>query len=354
MLLCNFNVIDESDMDKMMYEIKTYLHKVLGIVGESDEWGAPWAGASQLPFYFQDLYTIYQVELLGKPCLLMICGVANSETPAVVRKHWKVVSSRFLGDVIYIVDSVSSFNRKRLIEQRVPFLVPDNQLYLPMLGIDLREHFKQNKKSDKQWLSAAAQVLVLREVLGRDTSALPAKELASLLGYSAMTLTRAINELVDRGLATAEMFGREKRLKFSNNGHELWEKSKPYMHNPIKKHIWVAEHCYRNLVDGAEAKVAGESALAEYSMMAGPKNRVIAVNAKEWSGIKKLIDIEERDERDFDCIQIELWRYNPGSITVDGLVDQLSLWLSLEDTNDERIKIALDELLETTWSKSGW
>lgn len=341
-------------VDKLLNDVKAYLHEILGIVGEDDEWGTLWDNASQLPFYLQDMYIFNQVELLGKPCLLMICSAGNSETPAVVRKHWEVVNSRYSGDVIYVLGGISSFNRKRLIEQCVPFLVPGNQLYLPMLGIDLREHFKQSKKSDKQWLSAAAQVLVLRELLGRDASALPAKELAGILGYSAMTLTRAINELIDRELATAEMVGREKRLKFSHNGHELWEKSKPYMHSPIKKHIWIAENSYCHLVDGADAKIAGESALAEYTMMVAPKNLVMAVNASEWPSIKKLMNIEGRDEPDFDCTKIELWRYNPAIISTDELVDPLSLWLSLEHSNDERIEMAQDELLETTWSKLRW
>jgi DNA-binding MarR family transcriptional regulator len=349
-------------MNKQLEEAKTYLQEVLGIVdkGEGlgnegrDYWGEPWADASRLPFYLQDLYTFNRAEVLGKPCLLMMCRAANGETPAVVHKHWKVVSSRYSGDVIYVVEGVSSFNRKRLIEQRVPFLVPGNQLYLPMLGIDLREYFKQSKKSEKQWLSAAAQVLVLRELLGSDTSALPAKELAFLLGYSAMTLTRAIKELVDRGLAMAEMVGREKHLAFSDHGHELWAKAKHYMHSPIKKCIWVAEHNYHQLVEGVKAKKAGESALAEYSMMADPKNRVIAINTSEWPGIKTLMKIDERDERDVDCIQIELWRYNPGGITTDESVDPLSLWLSLEYTKDERIEMARDELIENIWSKPQW
>ncbi len=338
-------------MDKLLNDVKAYLHEILGVVGVDDEWVTLWAGASQLPFYLQELYSFSQVELLGNPCLLMICRDINSESPAIVRKHWGTVSNCYSGDVIYVVGGVSSYNRKRLIEQCVPFLVPGNQMYLPMLGIDLREHFKQRKKQDKQDLSAAAQVLVLRELLGRGTGSLPAKELACLLGYSAMTLTRAINELVGRGVATAEIVGREKRLKFSSNGHHLWEKSKSYMNTPVKKHVLIAEHDYHHLIDCAEAKVAGESALAGYTMMGDPKNLVMAVNASEWPGIKKMMGIEERDGLDFDCIKIELWRYNPAVIADGALVDPLSLWLSLEHANNERIEIARDELLEKTWSK---
>lgn len=341
-------------MDKRLQAAKAYLHEVLGVVNGSDGWGEPWAGAVQLPFYLQDQYTFHSVVLLDEPCLLMICRAADAETPAVVQKHWKLVSGRYAGDVIYMVESVSSFNRKRLIEQRVPFLVPGNQLFLPMLGIDLREHFKQRKTPGTQWLSAAAQLLVVRELLGRPARALPAKELAGLLTYSAMTLTRAIKELVDKGLATAEMVGREKRLAFTLGGRELWEEAKPYMHSPVKKRLWVAEHFYKQLLREVGAKKAGESALAEYSMMSEPNSPVLAVNASEWPGIKALMNIDEVDRRDAECIQIELWRYSPGGMKGSETVDPLSLWLSFDSTKDERIEMARDELLETTWSKSQW
>ena len=31
----------------------------------------------------------------------------------------------------------------QLVEQRVPFIVPGNQMYLPPLGLDFREHFRR-------------------------------------------------------------------------------------------------------------------------------------------------------------------------------------------------------------------
>jgi DNA-binding MarR family transcriptional regulator len=341
-------------MNRQIQETKAYLQEVLGVVEGRDNWGEPWSDAGQLPFYIQDLYTFNRAEVLGRPCLLMICRASTGETPAVVRKHWMTVSDRYYDDVIYVVGGISSYNRKRLIEQRVPFLVPGNQMYLPMLGIDFREHFKHSKKKEKPWLSAAAQVLVLREILGRDLRALPAKELALSLGYSAMTLTRAIKELVNRELATAEMVGREKRLEFNVQNRELWQKAEPNLHSPVKKSVWVAQQCLTDLIEGAGAKIAGESALAEFTTIAHPKNQILAVNASEWPGIKKLMDIEQREERDFDCAQIQLWRYSPTGITNDALVDPLSLWLSFENTKDERLEMARDELLEKVWGQQSW
>jgi DNA-binding MarR family transcriptional regulator len=338
-------------MNKLIQEVKTYLQEVLGVVDVCGYWGEQWTDERQLPFYLQNLYTFILSEVLGKPCLFMICRTSTGETPAVVRKHWMTVNDRYPGDVIYVVEGVSSFNRKRLIEQRVPFIVPGKQLYIPMLGIDLREHFQQSKKPEKQWLSAAAQVLVLREILGRDLRTLAAKELAELLGYSAMTLTRAIKELVDRELAIAEMVGREKRVEFDLQKRELWQKAKLNLHNPIKKQVWVAKQNLNDLIKEAGAKVAGESALAEFTMIAHPKNQILAVNASEWPGIKKLMNIEELDAWDLDCVQIQLWRYSPASASIDELVDPLSLWLSFENTSDERIEMARDDLLEQAWSR---
>lgn len=37
---------------------------------------------------------------------------------------------------VYILQGLEAYNRKRLIQQKGPFIVPGNQLYLPDLGID--------------------------------------------------------------------------------------------------------------------------------------------------------------------------------------------------------------------------
>jgi len=54
-----------------------------------------------------------------------------------------MLQARQQADLIYVRAQVTAYNRKRLIEQKVPFIVPGNQMYLPMLAIDLREHFRR-------------------------------------------------------------------------------------------------------------------------------------------------------------------------------------------------------------------
>jgi hypothetical protein len=45
-----------------------------------------------------------------------------------------------------------------------------------------------------------------------------------------------------------------------------------------------------------------------------------------------------------DGIVVQVWRYEPGMQTKEKTVDRLSLWLSLRDSRDDRIQMALDEI----------
>lgn len=351
------------DADKILDEARRYLVDVLDVGNTSAHWGQPWDSACKLPIFLRNLYRFYLTQVFDRPCLLMVSVTPEGETPASVRKHWKVVAKHFDGDIIYLVGVISSYNRKRLIEQKVPFLVPGNQLYLPMLGIDLREYFKQSKKKSSGHLGAVSQALVLRQILERDCSGVSSRDLAEHIGYSPMSITRAIKELNEYDLASVKKVGREKHLVFTSTGPELWRMAGPLLQSPVRKKIWVRAEDRLSLMRAAEARIAGESALARYTMLAEPTTEVIAVNALEWPGIRKLLNIEELDAghssdrnqyaNEPNVVEIEQWTYSSGIITdkwtqkhSPPLVDPLSLWLSLRSSWDERIEMACESLIE--------
>lgn len=47
-----------------------------------------------------------------------------------------------------------------------------------------------------------------------------------------------------------------------------------------------------------------------------------------------------------EATEIEVWKYPPELFARNGKVDPLSLYLSLADTKDERIEIAIDALMK--------
>lgn len=351
--------------DTILTEARQYLQDVLGREAISGAWAKPWPEADRLPFFLQTPYTYYQAKLFGNPCLLMLASTPEGETPAVVRKHWQAVSEHFKGDVIYLIAAVSSYNRKRLIEQRVPFLVPGNQLYLPALGVDLREYFKPGRQIEKAHLSAPAQVVVVRQILHRDCSGLPAKDMAWMLGYSPMTITRAVNELTDRQLAVAEKVGREKHLSFAASGRDLWEAAQPVLKSPVTKRIWVVWRDKNTMKADFQGRMAGESALSHYTALAETGTSQWAITADAWSTLARRENVhvlasQVSDDNDYfrkdrEATELELWAYNPDVITPgEPWVDPLSLWLSFATNTDERVEMARETLLEQVWSKLPW
>jgi len=59
-----------------------------------------------------------------------------------------------------------------------------------------------------------------------------------------MTMTRAFDELQAAGLGEIAMEGRERVLRFDRYQKKLWEKVRKFLHNPVKKRLWV-----KNFID---------------------------------------------------------------------------------------------------------
>ena len=85
---------------------------------------------------------------------------------------------------------------------------------------------------------------------------------------------------------------------------------------------------------------AGYSALSELSDMAPENERIFAMSQSEARGL----DAEKIKK--YNGVQIEVWRYDPRLLADKGRVDPLSLYLSLKDSPDARINIAVESLLE--------
>ncbi len=351
------------DTDAVLAEAGRYLLDLLGeeVVGPVQT--TPWPRARQLPPFLSGTYSYHRASLFGRPCLLMLARAPEGETPAAVRKHWQATSDDFEGDVIYLVAAVSPWNRKRLIEHRVPFMVPGNQLYLPPLGVSLRERLGAGGRTETggragtSALGAPAQVIVLRQILRRDCAGRSAKNLARMLGYSPMSVTRAVRELAGRRLAEVEKAGREKRLRFPFGGRALWEAARPVLRNPAGRRVLVARRGGKNQPLAFDGHIAGESALSRYTDLADTGIGRRAIPAGRWPALARGKGVHVLDSKskeggnrfyeDRDATRLELWSYDPGAVAPgEPYVDPLSLWLSLEGNRDERVDAARDALLK--------
>jgi len=320
----------------VLHELERYLHDALGVSVKT----TPWSGVGQLPPVLRERYRFAKAELLGLRALLVIDANPEEQSPATVRKHLDMLQTKQPAELIYVRARVTAYNRKRLIEQKVPFIVPGNQMYLPMLAIDLREHFRRIRE-EAPTFSPSTQVVVLHAMLRDAGQVLIPSEMAPLLGYSAMTMTRAFDELETAKLAEVTVRGRERCLRFIGDRREIWEKAQPFLRNPVSKRLFIRR------INGAEgATHAGLTALAHYSMLAPPAYTTYALSREEWKTLRQQHKIIEVPVQDPDVSEIEVWWYSPARFAEHGMVDQLSLYLSLKADHDERTETALEEMME--------
>ena len=323
-------------MQPVLHELERYLHDALGVSVKT----TPWSGANQLPPVLRERYRFAKAELLGVRALLVIDANPEEQSPATVRKHLDMLQTKQHADLIYVRAQVTAYNRKRLIEQKVPFIVPGNQMYLPMLAIDLREHFRRIRE-EAPTFSPSTQVVVLHAMLRDAEQVLIPSEVAPLLGYSAMTMTRAFDELETAKLAEVTVRGRKRCLRFIGDRREIWENAQPFLRNPVSKRLFIRR------IDGAEsADRAGLTALAHYSMLAPPACTTYALSREEWKTLRQQHKIIEVPAQDPDASEMEVWWYSPARFAEHGMVDRLSLYLSLKADHDERTETAVEEMME--------
>ena len=316
-------------------EFKQYLKETLDISVHLKNW----KGESGLPFFLQKLYAFFQVSILDTLCLVIVPKEEEEQTPGTICKHIAQLQKHWGHEIIYASRKMSPYNRKRLIEHKVSFVVPGNQMYLPHLGVDLRDHFKAIRNTLPKW-SPSTQVVFLY-IMNNFEQELTPKKLANRLGYTHMSMSRAFNELESAELVQIIRKGRQRVLRLDQDRKLLWEKAIEFLRTPVKKRIWVRS--FSNELLGVEA---GLTALSRYSMLSEPANPVFAVKNKYWIKYREDSSIMEVPMREPDSCQLEIWIYPPTLFAQNNVVDRFSLYLSLKDTEEERVELALEEMME--------
>jgi len=269
--------------------------------------------------------------------LILAYTKEKEQTPAIVRKHIDQIRAKYLGDIVYTCPVMTSYNRARFIEQGISFIVPDNQMFLPFLGLDLREYYKTAKQKIEK-LSPSAQAVILFFLLQKEYDNIHSTLLSNQLHYSLMTVHRALNQLEGIGAIKQIDKGKKSRYQFVYQGKQLWDFMLPFLESPVLRKVVLPTQFSQHL-----PIQAGISALSHYSMLGEPQRKVFATSSpqrlKEKEGYKEL------HENELDAIEIEVWKYDPKLFSSDRLVDKLSLFLSLQGDHDERVEASLKEMM---------
>jgi DNA-binding MarR family transcriptional regulator len=336
-------------MEHKMTKTLTYIAETLGIlptVTLIDK-----SQLDRLPMYIHETFKLYRTDLFNTEIIL--AELKNDDELSIQQTEKQVhqIKNLLNQKVVIVLENVQAYNRKRLIKKGINFIVPGKQLYMPDLLIDMRESFVHTKTKQKNGtLLPSAQFLLIYHIIHRNQQwkleEHPFKEIAQKLGYTPMAITNAIDNLKYHELVEVE--GEKKKfIHFRNDRHELWNiaQEQKLLVNPVIKTVYVDEkpkdlfllHC-------------NASALPEYTDLSPSRQEYFAIEKTVFYGLQKsnvLVNLNEYEGR----YALEVWKYNPLTLVDElpndmAVVDPISLYLSVKDSRDERIEMALEQILE--------
>ncbi|MFD2035194.1 hypothetical protein ACFSKL_10350 [Belliella marina] len=305
----------------------------------------------RLPMYIHETFKLYRTDLFNKEIILAELKNDDGLSIRQTEKQVQQIKNLLKQKVVIVLENVQAYNRKRLIEKGINFIMPGKQLYMPDLLIDLREIYVHPKAKQKnETLLPSAQFLMIYQIIHRyqqwKLEEHPFKEIAQKLGYTSMAISNAIDNLKYHELVDVEG-GKEKFIRFRYEGNKLWNiaQQQNLLVNPIIKTVYVDEKP-KNLF----LLHSNTSALPEYTDLNPSRQEYFAIEKTVFYDLKRsnaLVNPNDYEGK----YALEVWKYNPLAL-VDELpndrtvVDPLSLYLSVKDSKDERIDMALDQILE--------
>lgn len=297
---------------------------------------------SNIPHFLIDRYGLWQGALNGRTLVLMAVREARQGATADYLKHRDMVRRQLGVDlVLLLLDHAPSAVRRQMVDRKIGFIAPGAQLYVPEAFLDLRERAPTFAVAHTDRISPTTQLMLLAILQKVDLEDRNLTQLAETVKVSIMSISRSLDELEALQLAQAHHVGRQRRLRLRLTGRELWEAVQQNLYSPVRKVRLVSGRIDANMVP-----LAGESALARYTMLMPPRIDTRAILSARWKWIEETFALNPATAFDDDRIAIQTWTYDPGVLANDDVIDRLSLYLSVRENPDERVAQAAEELLE--------
>jgi len=288
---------------------------------------------------FMTMRDIAMLEIYGVNFAIVDVVKEAELSVAAMKKQKAKYEEALQCPVVYQVALNSVSMRNALVKNGVPFVDLPGNVFLPFMGIVLQDVYKKQLiKVDK--MMPATQMVFLELLYMNDEESALKREVANKLNLTKTSITRATAQLEEMGLIEQIKSGTEISVKRNCSRKEYYENAKAYLINPVQKVITIMR--YEATFESFEA---GESALSQVSELNPPRIEERAI----YKGEEVIDQLEIADARyeDWDeCLNVQLWKYNPSYFAREGRVDPVSLACTFKGNEDERIEMCIEELLE--------
>ena len=287
-------------------------------------------------------YKFYDGEFHGMP-LLFAEPKGKVATPRCLSVTANNLTSLLQLPIVFLLPACPAYERQRLIDKDVYFVVSDKYVHLPMLLANERVRKTKQAKT----LTPVAQYLLLYHLQIGSIEGMAARDIEDKIPYSYASITLGLTCLEDLGLCKkVTEASKRKVIHFDMKGMNLWEQAQSFLINPVEERIY----CDGLLSDDSFPE-CGINALAHYTRLNPDPERTIMMSVKQLRNFKSSEALVRPNEFDGNII-IEAWKYPP--VTATGVkaewVDKLSLAISLREDEDPRVEGEVERLInETEW-----
>lgn len=324
-------------MNPLADKFQTYVQQ---LTGQQPVWLDQPVGA--LPGYLKQRYEPGLVRLAGQTWLVAFLREGEPPAPLALGKQLDQLAERLdppVAGVCLVAGHLPPYLRTRLVELGQPFVVPGRQLFWPAIGsAETVQRPQRLPPEPVDKLGPVAQQLLIALLLDRLLPPVTIAGAAEALGCTAASVSQAVKALEASGLARSEAQGRARVFALAEPSTVIWQRAQPLLRTPVRQRVRIMQTDLP-----LELTRAGESALAAQTDLADPAEPVYAIASRLWP---KRVDARHIPTPDAGTCVIELWRYRPEATAAQGMVDPLSLFLSLHDNKDERMQLALQDLME--------
>lgn len=304
------------------------------------------AAEKHLPIYINEGYNLAFLNIYKQATILVEAKKHTAFNTEQLKKHLHLIAERLKVPAILLIHEVDAGIRRRLIQKDIDFVVPGKQMFMPHLMINLNENRNTpvNRRNKSKILPSAQFILLYHLLQKKDNvEGLTFKQLAEKFDYTQMAITKAADDLHRHDLS--EIRGtKEKNIIFPMERRELWKRAQPVLVNPVLKKVYVDK-----LPHLPGLLKCNGSALPEYTDLNPSRQQYYAIGKKEFYKLVESGMLENSNEYE-GTYCLEVWKYDPKklqqNVSFEENVDPLSLYLSLKDTEDERIEMGLEQINE--------
>ena len=316
----------------MSTELTKYLRKVLDV----HAYVLPLMVNLDLPFFLIDRYTFLRGNILDNKIVFILEKNTHSSISTII-KDIHTIERTYKLPIVIVHNTITRYRASKYIDERISYVVFGEQIYMPFIAIAYEEKRREKKVEQIKKFSPATQAVYLYFLY--NNKKITAYNIAQHFSYSLMTASRALSDLCRLNLITFDLSGKTGRLKSYRriNDPDYFKSGRKFLVNPIR--FIYQPRSKKNI---ANSMSAGLSALAKKTMLNPPNYEVRAVPPMQRMEIETTA--LDEDYMQFQ-MEIQIWKYDPRKLSETDMVDDVSLMLTLETEQNERVVDELKKLM---------